>query len=277
MASLTPLEALATSAVNGDAAALSELCRRLETPVFRLCLRVLGDPRDAEDATQDVLVKVLTNLSSFEGRSALTTWVHRIAVRHVLSRAPSRTETRAVPLDDFAALLDQGLAWAETAPAPGPDDRLLEKEVRLSCTQGMLMALGREDRVALVLVEVLGFDAPDAAQVLEVSPEAMRQRLSRARTKLEAFVGERCGVVSQTARCRCVKQIPAKQALGLTAEQRRFEPLTEAREAHLPEQVARATAELRLVGRLFHADGPVFAPKAVRERLERLLPTVLGR
>ena len=66
---MSDLDALARSAVAGDAAALSALCRALEAPVFRLCLRMLGDVRDAEDAAQDVLVKVITNLSRFEGRS----------------------------------------------------------------------------------------------------------------------------------------------------------------------------------------------------------------
>lgn len=78
------LESLEQSAVEGDGRAVRELCERLETPDFRLCLRMLAQPQDAEDAAQDVLIKVVTNLSSFRGDSALSTWVYRIAARHTL-------------------------------------------------------------------------------------------------------------------------------------------------------------------------------------------------
>jgi RNA polymerase sigma factor (sigma-70 family) len=273
MAAVMTLEALAQHAVQGDGAALSAVCRHVTSPVYRLCLRMLGDPRDAEDATQDVLVKVVTNLASFEGRSALTTWVHQIAVRHVLAMKASRAEARAVGLDDFGELLEQGLAWGATAPPPNPEDRVLEKEVRLSCTQGMLLALSRDERLALVLVELLGFDAAEAAEIVEVSHDALRQRLSRGRVRLEAFVAQKCGVVNEHARCQCVKQLPAKQAAGLTVQRQRFSPLTVPSDDE--GEVKRASTELRLVGQLFRRDGPLFAPRAVRERLAALLPTVL--
>ena len=143
------LGALAARAVDGDGKALAELCRRLEAPVYRLCLRMLGDVRDAEDAAQDVLVKVVTHLARFQGRSALMTWVHTVAVRHVLGLKKSRAEERALDEDAFAALLEQGLAFGATQPPPTPEDRTLITEVRLSCTQGMLLTLSRDERLAL--------------------------------------------------------------------------------------------------------------------------------
>jgi RNA polymerase sigma factor (sigma-70 family) len=99
------LETLAERAVSGDREALAELTLALEAPVFRLSLRILGAIGDAEDATQDILVKVITHLSEFDGRSALTTWVHRIAVRYLLQARKSRAEERALDPAAFAALL----------------------------------------------------------------------------------------------------------------------------------------------------------------------------
>jgi RNA polymerase sigma factor (sigma-70 family) len=273
MQDVRPLEALAQAAVEGDAAALDALCRALESPIFRVCLRMLGDPRDAEDATQDVLVKVVTNLSRFEGRSALRTWVHQIAVRHVLAMKATRAEAGAVDLEGLAERLEQGLAWGANAPPPSPEDRALEREVRLSCTQGMLLAASREERAALVLVEVLGLDAAEAAEILEVSHAALRQRLSRGRGRLEAFLVSHCGVVSERAACRCASQLPAKRALGLTIDRQRYAPLAEA-PLDEPEVVARASAELRQVAQLFRKD-LLFAPRSVRQRLSQLLPTLL--
>jgi RNA polymerase sigma factor (sigma-70 family) len=270
------LEGLARAAVDGDGAALATLCRELEAPVFRVCLRMLGDVRDAEDAAQDVLVKVVTNLSGFEGRSALSTWVHRIAVRHVLALKRSRAEVRALDEEGFASLLEQGLAFAATQPPPSPEDRALLTEVRLSCTQGMVMMLGREERLALVLVDLLGFDGAEAASLLEVAHDAFRQRLSRARQRLGTFLQQRCGVANEAAACRCEQQVAGKKALGLTAERQRFAPLSA---GDVPADVHRAQHELahvRAIASAFHRDGLFAAPGSLRTRLEALLPTVLS-
>jgi RNA polymerase sigma factor (sigma-70 family) len=254
---------LVARATQGDATALDALCRALEAPVFQLCLRMLGSRRDAEDATQEILVKAITHLSDFEGRSAFMTWVHRIGVRHVLALKASKAEERAVPIEDFGALIDQGLAFGGT---PSPEDRVLAKEVRLQCTQGMLLALGRDERLALVLVEVLGLDAAEAAEVAEVSHDALRKRLSRARERLEAFLKAKCGVADPSAPCRCDRQICAKQSLGMRVV---LSPLTAS------EDVVTASAELRSIRQVLTADGALAAPPELRARLQAALPTLL--
>jgi RNA polymerase sigma factor (sigma-70 family) len=272
------LSGLAARAVAGDGEALGLLCARLETPVYRLCVRMLGDPGEAEDAAQDVLVKVVTHLARFEGRSSLLTWVHQIAVRHVLALKRSRAEERSLDEDGFGALLEQGLAFGATQPAPTPEDRALLTEVRLSCTQGMLLTLTRDERLALVLVELIGFDAAEAAEVAEVSHEAMRQRLSRARARLGAFLSRRCGVVDPAAACRCERQLPARKSLGLTGERQPFATLASGDLAHR-EELSIAASELRNVRHIaaaFHEGGAWQAPGALRARVKRLLPSLLG-
>jgi RNA polymerase sigma factor (sigma-70 family) len=262
------LNALAARAVAGEGAALSTLCRELEAPVYRLCLRMLGDTRDAEDAAQDVLVKVITHLASFERRSALMTWVHQLTVRHVLALKKGRAEVRAVDEDGFAELLEQGLAFGATQPAPSPEDRALLSEVRLSCTQGMLMTLSRDERLALVLVELMGLDAAEAATLAEVSHEAMRQRVSRARQRLTTFLEAKCGEANSGAACQCEKQLPAKKALGLSANTQRLAPLSRG-------DLMMATSELKALRSAFAREGLFGAPASLRARLQTLLPTVL--
>jgi RNA polymerase sigma factor (sigma-70 family) len=272
------LDDLAGRAVAGDGAALGALCQALEAPVYRLCLRMLGDPSDAEDAAQDVLVKVITNLSAFEGRSALSTWVHQVAVRHVLAVKRSRAEARAVDEAGFEARLEQGLAFGAARPPPTPEDRALLGEVRFACTQGMLLMLSREERLALVLVDLLGFEGPEAAAVSEVSHDAFRQRLSRARARLASFLRARCGVVDAGAACRCERQLPAKQALGLRRGQEVFAPRSEG-DLHPADEVLAAAGELRAirdVAAAFHQGGRWSAPGSLRSRMRQLLPTVLG-
>ena len=271
------LEELVRCAVDGDGVALAELTRALEKPVFSLCLRMLGDVHDAEDAAQDVLVKVVTHLSSFQGKSAITTWVHRIAVRHVLAMKKSRAEERSFDEEGFASLLDRGLEYAGTQPPPTPEQRALISEVRLSCTQAMLLTLSREERLSLVLVDLLGFNSAQAAEVVESSHDAFRQRLSRARARLGGFLEARCGLASEEAACRCERQIPGKIALGLRSENQKLTPLSSG-DLRTSEQAGTALSELKHVRRIasaFHQGGAFSAPDTLRARMQELLPTVL--
>src|ERR1043165_926789 len=104
------LEQRAARAIAGDRAALEDVCRALQAPMYRLALRMLGGVQDAEDATQEILVVIATHLSQFRGDSKLTTWAYTIASRHLLGVRRSRAEDRAVPVGELAALIDAGLA-----------------------------------------------------------------------------------------------------------------------------------------------------------------------
>jgi RNA polymerase sigma factor (sigma-70 family) len=88
---LDAIDALARLAADGDRDALSELMRRLQHPMYRLALRFLGHPEDAKDACQEILVRLVTHLGSFEGRSRFTTWAYTVATRSLL-----RTKRRFV-------------------------------------------------------------------------------------------------------------------------------------------------------------------------------------
>lgn len=266
-------EELIERALDGDGAALSELCERLAGPVFRLAWRMLGDRSEAEDATQDVLIKVITNLSQFERRSALSTWVHRIAVRHVLAMKMSRGEMRALDEQQFAERLELGLAIGRAAAPPAPEELVLMQEIRLTCTQAMLMMLSREERLAVVLAEVLELPGPQAAEVAEVSEDTFRQRLSRGRARLSKFLEARCGLVNEAAECRCDRQIPAKKVAGLSVANRSLSVLAPSRD----EGIAQAARELRAVRGavgVFHLDGTLRAPREVHERLIAMLPAL---
>jgi hypothetical protein len=107
---------------------------------------------------------------------------------------------------DFA---DQ-LAQAHGSPAPlTPEDKLEARQVALGCTQTMLMALSREQRLIYVLDTVFDLPSKEAAEVLGLTPEAYRQRLSRTRARLEDFLGQTCGLVNAEAPCTCERQLPA--------------------------------------------------------------------
>jgi len=201
-----PLEALVADATSGDRAALEQLLEAIRHDLYGIAVRMLWCPHDAADATQEILIKVFTSLATFRGEAGFRTWVHRIAVNHLLNVRRSRVER--VAATSFEAFGEE-LAAEPLAPPlelPEPERSLLEAEVRIGCTQGMLLCLDRDHRIAYVLGEILGFDHREAADCLEIPAATFRKRLSRARARVEAFVGRHCGLVRTAAACRCAER-----------------------------------------------------------------------
>src|SRR5215470_9584591 len=107
-----PLDALAQQARGGDRAALESLVRAVQSDVYALALRFLWHPQDAEDATQEILVRVITGLGGFRGDSSLRTWLYRVACNTLLSLKAQRMERRAMSFDEFGEDLAHGLSDA---------------------------------------------------------------------------------------------------------------------------------------------------------------------
>jgi RNA polymerase sigma factor (sigma-70 family) len=205
------LEELARRAVDGDRDAVAGVVRELQGGVYALALRMLWQPQDAEDATQDILIRVVTRLAQFDFKSRLRTWAYRVATNYLLDVKKSCVERQKLSFTSFAEDLSAGLS------SDGPADHersLLTEEVKIGCTLGMLQCLDRPHRLAYVLGEILELPAPEAAEALELEPAAFRKRLQRAREAIEAFTRAHCGLASDNATCACNRRVPAAIRLG---------------------------------------------------------------
>lgn len=203
------VRALVAKATQGDKAALNELVAVLSTLVYRLAVRMLGAGPDAEDATQEVLVKVVTHLATFRGDSKVSTWVTSIAIRHF--RRSQATSNRT-SLDRLAEVLRSELEPPPQELAP-VERQLLEEEVFAGCTQAMLTALDPDARAAFVVGAILDLDHRTAAQILGCSPQTFRKRLSRARQRLSSFLIAHCGWMGAPT-CACEGRIRRNVAIG---------------------------------------------------------------
>jgi RNA polymerase sigma factor (sigma-70 family) len=198
---------LLMGARSGDRKALEDLLHRHQGWIFNIALRMLYHPQDAEDATQEILVKILTRLSSFEGRSTFRTWLYRIVINHLLNIRRSRVEDPAVNFRMYGEELDRTPDLdLPDREGNSPDSNLLVTEVMLACTSGMLLCLDREQRMAYILGGILGVSDTVAAEVLEITSENFRQRLARSRRDLRNFMNDKCGLVNQANPCRCAKK-----------------------------------------------------------------------
>jgi RNA polymerase sigma factor (sigma-70 family) len=237
---------LVARAVDGDKAALEEVIRLLQDPLYRLALRMVWRPPDAEDATQEILIRVVTRLASWRGEARLLTWAYRIGVNYLLNlRRQTPQEAKQLSLDEFRGNLADGLADADYR---GPEATLLAEEVRLSCTQAMLQCLERGERIAFVLSDIFELSSTDAAWILETSPAAYRKRLQRARHRIRAFMESTCGLVNPEAFCRCARRVPKAVATG------RVDPRRLVLTAHPVSPSGRGVAEAAAqLNRLHHA------------------------
>ena len=191
----------------GDRRAPEDLIERHQAWIYNIALRMLFHPQDAEDATQEILIKVVTRPASFEGRSSFRTWLYRVVANHLLNVKHGREELKVTTFSAYGDGLDNTPDLDPPDPkGVSPDENLLVTEAMLACTSGMLLCLDREQRLAYILGAILGVSDTVAAAVSEITPENFRQRLARARRDLRNFMNDKCGLVNPANPCRCAKK-----------------------------------------------------------------------
>jgi RNA polymerase sigma factor (sigma-70 family) len=205
------LEDAARAAIGGDRSALDQLVRELQGDIYGLSLRMLCNREDAEDAAQEILVRIVTRLAQFDFRSRLKTWAYRVAVNYILDVKKSAVERLHMSFESMSDNLTEGLDLA--APTETEESLLIE-EVKIGCSMGMLQCLDRSHRIAYILGELLELSGPEAAEALDISPALFRKRLQEAREAIVSFTKRYCGLVSDAAPCRCNRLLPKLVRIG---------------------------------------------------------------
>jgi len=210
-----PDEEFVRRATAGDRDFLEQLIRRHQGWVYNIAVRMIWRTDRAEDATQEILLKIVTHLGSFEGKSQFRTWAYRIAVNHLLNFQKSEMERQGVTFTDLSremdGLPDLDLPDPKTVPVKLP---VLVDEAKVGCTTAMLMCLDRRQRLAFILGEVFGVSDRIGAEVMEASADNFRQLLARSRRDLYSFMNGTCGLVNPSNPCRCAKKTQAFIAKG---------------------------------------------------------------
>jgi len=186
----------------GDKAEFARLVDAYSGPIYRLTLKILGEPQDAEDALQETFLKAYRALPAFEGRSSLSTWLYRIAANESFMTL-RRRKPEAVSVDEAQPTADgeqepiQIVDWCCL-----PEDELLSTEAR----QHLDQAVGRLTlalRTVFVLRDIEGLSVRETAEALNVSEAAVKTRLLRARLslreQLSAYYAERMAATSLSA------------------------------------------------------------------------------
>ncbi|QDU30617.1 ECF RNA polymerase sigma factor SigW [Anatilimnocola aggregata] len=206
---------LIKQAKHGSREALEKLVLRHQSWIYNIAVRMVFRPEDAEEVTQEVLIKAITRLSTFQGDSQFRTWLYRVTANHVLNMRRRGGEIESQTFSSFADAInntpDLDLPDPQTVPVDVP---LLVEEAKISCTTGMLLCLDRRQRLIFTLGEI--FEASDSVggEILEISADNFRQSLSRARRDLYQFMHGQCGLVNANNPCRCPKKTKGFIAAG---------------------------------------------------------------
>src|SRR5690242_8036815 len=180
---------LVERAKNGDRSALEKLVLRHQAWIYNIAVRMVFQPQDAEEVTQEVLIKAVTRLSTFRGESKFRTWLYRITANHVLNMNRRGGETAPQTFASYGEAInstpDLDLPDPKSVPA---DVALLVEEAKIACTTGMLLCLDRKQRLIFTLGEILGVSDSVGSEILEMTPDNFRQCLARARRDLYQFM-----------------------------------------------------------------------------------------
>jgi RNA polymerase sigma-70 factor (ECF subfamily) len=168
----------------GDLDSFNRLVERYQTPLFNLCLRMLGSPQAAEDATQEAFIAAFRALRSFQG-AAFRAWLFRIAANACYDELRRRKSRSAHSLDQPQGEGQQHLDVATLEPSP--DDRAEQRELA-ELLQAALLEIPQEQRLAIVLSDVHGLDYAEIAAAMNVSVGTVKSRIFRGRARLRAVL-----------------------------------------------------------------------------------------
>jgi RNA polymerase sigma factor (sigma-70 family) len=198
---------LVEQAKGGDRDALEKLILRHQAWIYNIAVRMVFQPQDAEEVTQEVLIKAITRLSTFQGESQFRTWLYRITSNHVLNMKRRGGETQPQTFASYAAAInntpDLDLPDPKSVPVDVP---ILVEEAKIGCTTGMLLCLDRKQRLIFTLGEILGVSDTVGSEIMEMTADNFRQSLARVRRDLYQFMNSQCGLVNANNPCRCPKK-----------------------------------------------------------------------
>jgi RNA polymerase sigma-70 factor, ECF subfamily len=184
-------EEVVSRVLGGDTPLFEVLMRRHNERVYRAARAILRDDKEAEDVTQEAYVNAYAHLRQFDGRAKFSTWLTKIAVYEALLRAKRRT--RYEPLDDRA---EETLM--PTTPSPDPEQQAFGGELR-ALIETAIDTLGDGYREVFMLRQVQGLSTAETADVLGVSEDVVKTRLTRARHAIQQNLLDRTGAATAQA------------------------------------------------------------------------------
>ncbi|MEL6559976.1 MAG: RNA polymerase sigma factor [Bacteroidota bacterium] len=197
---------LINQAIAGSRKALNQLLEIHNQFIFNIAIKMIGDVERAKDMTQDILIKITTNLAKYDAqKGAFTPWLYRLAFNYILDQKKSKTENNIKSFSQFFNFIDD-VPDQLLSDGDSEESEIYSRETKIKCTTGMLMCLSREDRLLYVVGELFQIDHNLGSTIFDISKDNFRKKLSRIRKDLYQWMNNRCGLVNTDNPCRCKKK-----------------------------------------------------------------------
>lgn len=205
---------LITKALDGSQQALELLIKKHQSWIYNVSLMMVAHPDDAADITQEVLIKLITNLATFNHKSNFRTWLYRIIKNHFLNMKRTKYEQAQLSFTNYFKRVDTMPDEVLTDHSYAADNRLLIEETKIACMKGMLLCLNRDQRFIFIIGAIFNFSDDIGSQVMEISKGNFRVKLHRAKKDLFNFMNNNCGLIHKKNPCRCAKKTVASIKAG---------------------------------------------------------------
>ncbi|MEM6843417.1 MAG: RNA polymerase sigma factor [Bacteroidota bacterium] len=193
-------------AQEGNRKALESLLLKHQPYIYNVAWKMVRNPNDAADLTQEALIKITVNLSKFKFSSTFRTWAYRIVLNHFLTAQRRKSELQINSFEVMSAGLantpDQDLSEVEQEGS-----RIYIREMNLMCMSGMLLCLTREQRLIFIIGEMFNADHTIGSELMNISKDNFRAKLRKARKDIYHFMNNQCGLVNKNNPCRCHKKV----------------------------------------------------------------------
>ncbi|MEE9912716.1 MAG: RNA polymerase sigma factor [Deltaproteobacteria bacterium] len=207
--------------LKGNPGALQTLILRHQSWIFNIALTITGDIQLAEDVTQEVLIKVLTKLSTYDPqKAAFRTWLYRIVVNHVLNMKENKKEiffARMMQNSDDTVFLNNQPDHQKHVRA---DSERLREETKSQCILCVLLCLNRRERIVFTLAGIFDVTDKTGAEICEMSRANFRQSYRRSRRKVYQYFAKNCSLLNDRNPCTCASQTTRLIRAGMIHQDR---------------------------------------------------------
>lgn len=204
---------LIRNSMDGDMGSLEQLIVDHQAGIYNIAFKMVMDHDDASDITQEIFIKIITNLASYKPeKGSFRTWVYRIVVNHVLNMKSRKFEKRIHDFDAYISIIER---LPDDGSYAHPDAGVLAEEVKTGCMMGMLLCLKRTERIAFLLGAVFAVNDSVGSGIMNISRVSFRQMVSRSRRKVFNYMNGICGHINPDNRCRCSHKVKTFVDLGM--------------------------------------------------------------
>lgn len=178
---------LIKKACEGDKEAFEKLIIAHEKIVYNIALRMLKNTCDAEDASQEVFIKVYKSLKRFDGKSAFSTWIYRITVNTCIDIIRKHSNQNTVSIDEEIETNEHSVKKQFQDSSPTPEETALSSE-KASEVHKALQKLSSEHRTIITLRDIEGFSYSEISDITQMPVGTVKSRISRARSQLQTIL-----------------------------------------------------------------------------------------